>query len=156
MPWLSQQLNFHLGALAAAEDRPAIYPKVDFCTQPDSICTEDSMEMRFVVGMFEWVSSVSHLLTLAHCCISPFCVSLYRLIECKTTMTLSMNGRTKTSCTNSSIPDSMMMCSSMQCQTLLLEDVTNRSILNAQAQQCQSKLTGFSTALNEECISRIS
>ena len=54
---LFQKLNFHLGALAAAEDRPAIYPNVDFCTQPDSICTEDSMEMRFVVGMFEWVSS---------------------------------------------------------------------------------------------------
>ena len=75
MPLLSQQLNFHLGALAAAEDRPAIYPNVDFCTQPDSICTEDSMEMRFGVGMFEWVSSVSHLLNLLSALARAFVVS---------------------------------------------------------------------------------
>ena len=75
MPLLSQKLNFHLGALAAAEDRPAIYPKVNFCTQPDSICTEDSMEMRFGVGMFEWVSSVSHLLNLLSALARAFVVS---------------------------------------------------------------------------------
>eukprot|EP00571_Detonula_confervacea_P012972 CAMPEP_0172305388 /NCGR_PEP_ID=MMETSP1058-20130122/6691_1 /TAXON_ID=83371 /ORGANISM="Detonula confervacea, Strain CCMP 353" /LENGTH=1217 /DNA_ID=CAMNT_0013016979 /DNA_START=73 /DNA_END=3723 /DNA_ORIENTATION=+ len=52
------KLNFHIGAQAAADNRPAIYPNIDFCTQPDAVCTDDSMEMRYVVGMFEWIDKV--------------------------------------------------------------------------------------------------
>jgi len=73
----SQQLNFHLGAQAAEDDRPAIYPKVNFCTEPDAICASDeSMEMRWVVGMFEWVSCISQLSSVrlgkSHLTLLPF------------------------------------------------------------------------------------
>ncbi|KAL7552072.1 hypothetical protein ACHAWF_015324, partial [Thalassiosira exigua] len=52
------QLNFHLGAQAAADDRPSLYPNVDFCTDLGAICDDETMEMRFVVAMFEWIDRV--------------------------------------------------------------------------------------------------
>ena len=51
-------MNFHLGAQAAADGRPAIYDDVDFCTDPSAVCSDDSMETRHVVGLFEWIDRV--------------------------------------------------------------------------------------------------
>ncbi len=53
------KLNFHLGVRAANENRPSIYPDIDFCTNPEEICTNrNTMEIRWVVGMFEWINRV--------------------------------------------------------------------------------------------------
>jgi len=53
------KLNFHLGVRAANENRPSIYPDIDFCFNPEEICTNrSSMEIRWVVGMFEWINRV--------------------------------------------------------------------------------------------------
>ena len=54
------KLNFHIGAQAAAENRPSLYPDIDFCTNPDAICADETrtMEIRWVVGMFDWIDRV--------------------------------------------------------------------------------------------------
>lgn len=52
------KLNYYLGAQAAAQSRPAIYPDINFCSNPDAICNGDNMETRYVVGMFEWIDRV--------------------------------------------------------------------------------------------------
>lgn len=54
------KLNFYIGAQAAAEGRPSAYPDIDFCTNQDVICSEESKEsgIRYVVGMFEWIERV--------------------------------------------------------------------------------------------------
>ena len=51
-------MNFHIGALAAEQGRPSLYPRIDFCTTPEAICADDAMDMRFVVAMFEWIDRV--------------------------------------------------------------------------------------------------
>jgi len=53
------KLNFYLGKRAADEGRDALFPQVDFCTRPDSICAEDSPpELKWVAGFFYWLNSV--------------------------------------------------------------------------------------------------
>lgn len=52
------KLNFHLGAQAAAENRPSVYPDIDFCSTPQAVCSDESKEMRYVAGMFEWIDRV--------------------------------------------------------------------------------------------------
>lgn len=52
------KLNFYIGAQAAAQGRSSMYPDIDFCTNPGAICDDDSMETRYVVGMFEWIDRV--------------------------------------------------------------------------------------------------
>ena len=53
------KLNHYLGAKAAAEGRPSIYPDINFCTNPGAICSDKrSDELRWVTGMFHWSTSV--------------------------------------------------------------------------------------------------
>ena len=53
------KLNFHIGKRAWDESRPATYPSIDFCGNPELICTHNkTMEIRWVVGMFEWIDRV--------------------------------------------------------------------------------------------------
>ena len=57
------KLNYYLGARAHAEGRHARYPTIDFCTNPQSICStgkeqpsESSIE--WITGLFRWIDSV--------------------------------------------------------------------------------------------------
>jgi len=52
------KLNYYLGTVAAAQFRPSIYPNIDFCKNPEVVCSDESMEIRYVVGMFEWIDRV--------------------------------------------------------------------------------------------------
>ena len=53
------KLNHWIGAKAAAEGRPSLYPDIDFCKNPGAICSDRrSPELRWVTGMFHWVHTV--------------------------------------------------------------------------------------------------
>lgn len=54
------KFNFYAGSQAAAENRPSLYPDLDFCSDPGLICTDETrtMDIRWTVGMFEWIDRV--------------------------------------------------------------------------------------------------
>lgn len=54
------KLNYFLGAGGASARSDNRYADVDFCSDPESICTDESrtMEMRWTVALFEWVERV--------------------------------------------------------------------------------------------------
>jgi hypothetical protein len=53
------KLNWYLGARAAEDGREAMYPDINFCEQPDAICSsEEHTELKWIAGMFYWVESV--------------------------------------------------------------------------------------------------
>lgn len=53
------KLNFFMGKRAADEGRTAVYPSIDFCKNPNSICDPSSPpELKWVAGMFYWLNAV--------------------------------------------------------------------------------------------------
>jgi hypothetical protein len=55
------KLNYHLGARAAREGRPALYPDIDFCEFPQGVCSSDQTyggQMQWTVGLFEWMDRI--------------------------------------------------------------------------------------------------
>ncbi|KAK1732247.1 hypothetical protein QTG54_017072 [Skeletonema marinoi] len=53
------KLNYYLGARAAEEGRDSKYPSVDFCKDPEIICSSSEYkELKWVAGMFYWMESV--------------------------------------------------------------------------------------------------
>ena len=53
------KLNYYLGARAAEEGRESRYPDINFCKQPDKICSsEEHKELKWIAGMFYWVESL--------------------------------------------------------------------------------------------------
>lgn len=53
------KLNFYMGKRAADEGRDAIYPSIDFCKKPGSICDPSGPgELKWVAGFFFWMNSV--------------------------------------------------------------------------------------------------
>jgi len=53
------KLNFYLGKRAKDEGRSALYPRIDFCRNPDSICAPGSPpELKWVAGFFYWLNAV--------------------------------------------------------------------------------------------------
>jgi hypothetical protein len=47
------KLNYFLGARAAEEGRPSRYPTVDFCKDPEIICSSSEYkELKWIAGMF--------------------------------------------------------------------------------------------------------
>ncbi|KAL7464764.1 hypothetical protein ACHAXS_005100 [Conticribra weissflogii] len=53
------KLNYFLGARAAEEGRPSRYPTIDFCKDPEIICSsEEFTELKWIAGMFYWVESL--------------------------------------------------------------------------------------------------
>jgi len=54
------KLNYYLGARANREGRTSKYPDVDFCSNPEAICSDETrtMEMRWIVALFEWSERV--------------------------------------------------------------------------------------------------
>lgn len=53
------QMNYYIGKRAADEGRASLYPTIDFCQFPETICaSEFSHQLRWVSGMFHWVQEV--------------------------------------------------------------------------------------------------
>lgn len=53
------KLNYYLGARAAEEGRPSKYPSIDFCKDPEQICSSSTYkELKWVAGMLYWMESV--------------------------------------------------------------------------------------------------
>jgi len=60
------KLNYYLGARAANEGRDALFPEIDFCTRPDSICAPGGPpELKWIAGFFYWLNSVQTYSTAA-------------------------------------------------------------------------------------------
>jgi len=54
------KLNYYIGAgCAARDDCNAAYPSIDFCKNPEIICSSnDFEELKWIAGMFYWIESV--------------------------------------------------------------------------------------------------
>jgi len=53
------KLNYYLGARAAKEGRYSKYWSVDFCRDPEQICSSSEYkELKWISGMFYWMESV--------------------------------------------------------------------------------------------------
>jgi len=60
------KLNYYLGRRAAVEGRDALFPQIDFCTNPNSICEAGSPpELKWIAGFFYWLNSVQTYSTAA-------------------------------------------------------------------------------------------
>jgi len=53
------KLNYFLGKRAADEGRESRYPNIDFCRDPEAICSsEEHEELKWIAGLFYWISEV--------------------------------------------------------------------------------------------------
>jgi len=53
------KLNYYLGKRAADEGRESLFPQVDFCQNPGSICQPGAPpELKWIAGFFYWLNSV--------------------------------------------------------------------------------------------------
>lgn len=53
------KLNFYLGKRAKDLGKAALYPNIDFCRNPESICEPNSPpELKWMAGLFYWLASV--------------------------------------------------------------------------------------------------
>jgi len=53
------KLNYYLGARAKREGRPTPYGEIDFCKDPEAICSSKKFdELKWLAGMFYWIESV--------------------------------------------------------------------------------------------------
>merc|ERR1711920_1177435 len=53
------KLNYYLGKRAADEGRQALFPQIDFCADPGSICADGAPpELKWIAGFFYWLNSV--------------------------------------------------------------------------------------------------
>lgn len=53
------KLNYYIGARAKEEGRRSLFPSVDFCRNPQAICSgQYSYSLMWVTGMFSWVEVV--------------------------------------------------------------------------------------------------
>ena len=53
------KLNYFLGKRAQDEGRDSRYPEIDFCKDPQIICSsEEHKELKWIAGMFYWIESL--------------------------------------------------------------------------------------------------
>mmetsp|Transcript_15922 Transcript_15922/g.34466 ORF Transcript_15922/g.34466 Transcript_15922/m.34466 type:complete len:627 (+) Transcript_15922:307-2187(+) len=53
------KLNYFLGKRAHDEGRPSMYPDVDFCRNPQAICSHVKYpNLKWIAGMFRWIADV--------------------------------------------------------------------------------------------------
>jgi len=52
------KLNYFLGKKAADRGRAALFPTVDFCKDPEAVCSSDFPELRWIAGFFYWLNDV--------------------------------------------------------------------------------------------------
>ena len=51
------KLNYYIGAKAAADGRQSLFPDVDFCINPESVCASQyKHELIWMSGLFAFVS----------------------------------------------------------------------------------------------------
>lgn len=53
------KLNYYLGKRASDEGRDSLFPDIDFCSSPGSICDPDAPpELKWIAGFFYWLNAV--------------------------------------------------------------------------------------------------
>ncbi|KAL7535108.1 hypothetical protein ACHAXR_010138 [Thalassiosira sp. AJA248-18] len=53
------KLNYHLGKRAHDEGRPSMYPDIDFCRDPQAICSHKQYpDLKWIAGMFRWITEI--------------------------------------------------------------------------------------------------
>lgn len=53
------KLNYHLGKRAADEGRPSMFPDIDFCRNPQAICSSEGYpDLKWIAGMFRWTTEI--------------------------------------------------------------------------------------------------
>ena len=53
------KLNYYLGERAAREGRDALFPTINFCKDPEIICSSsEHKELKWIAGFFFWLESV--------------------------------------------------------------------------------------------------
>ncbi|KAL7536851.1 hypothetical protein ACHAXR_007434 [Thalassiosira sp. AJA248-18] len=53
------KLNYFLGKRAADDGRESRYPDIDFCKDPEAICSSrEHQELKWIAGFFYWISDV--------------------------------------------------------------------------------------------------
>eukprot|EP00928_Gymnodinium_smaydae_P046611 TRINITY_DN3105_c0_g2_i1.p1 TRINITY_DN3105_c0_g2~~TRINITY_DN3105_c0_g2_i1.p1 ORF type:complete len:1355 (-),score=252.20 TRINITY_DN3105_c0_g2_i1:110-4174(-) len=52
------RMNYFVGAKAASRGAAALYPKVNFCKDPEVICRDEYPDLKWVAGFFYWVDAV--------------------------------------------------------------------------------------------------
>ena len=54
------KLNYFLGKRAHDEGRPSLYPDIDFCANPQAVCSERDRhpDLPWIAGLFRWVTEV--------------------------------------------------------------------------------------------------
>lgn len=53
------KLNYYMGSRAAKEGRASLYPNIDFCKNPGSICDPSGpSELKWIAGLFYWMNAV--------------------------------------------------------------------------------------------------
>jgi hypothetical protein len=59
------KLNYYIGAKAAADGRQSLFPDVDFCINPESVCASQyKHELIWMSGLFAFVSVFFMLFSL--------------------------------------------------------------------------------------------
>ena len=54
------KLNYYLGKRAHDERGEGLFRKIDFCKQPGATCEMGTEDIRWIVGMFEWIERVQN------------------------------------------------------------------------------------------------
>lgn len=53
------KLNYFMGKRAYDEGRPSMFPDVDFCAEPQAVCSSERYpDLKWVAGMFRWMTDV--------------------------------------------------------------------------------------------------
>lgn len=53
------KLNYYLGKRAHDEGRPSMFPDVDFCADPQAVCSHPNYpDLKWIAGMFRWITDV--------------------------------------------------------------------------------------------------
>jgi len=53
------KLNYYMGKRGSDENRTVLYPDLDFCKDPESICKPDSpAPLKWIAGFFYWLNDV--------------------------------------------------------------------------------------------------
>ena len=51
------KLNHFIGKKAADEGRPSMFPDIDFCVEPNAVCSHEK-NIKWITGLFRWVMDV--------------------------------------------------------------------------------------------------
>mmetsp|Transcript_763 Transcript_763/g.1605 ORF Transcript_763/g.1605 Transcript_763/m.1605 type:complete len:666 (+) Transcript_763:172-2169(+) len=53
------KLNYFLGKRAHDEGRPSMFPDIDFCRDPQAVCSNPNYpDLKWIAGMFRWITEV--------------------------------------------------------------------------------------------------